>query len=294
MSESDKNLFDPNIFFDTWMRSMSDIWSGMGAFPFKPLETQGASENKHSQRMDKHIESGLNAWQSIASALGQPETMASAYKGAGSVPEFMLKMMQPAFKNISGMYQQWIAQIEKTGKVSGDFRFDHFDKDSLSVFNRLYDAEFRKFFNIPQLGINREYQERINKFFDQFNLFLAAMSEFLSIVFQPFEKAHSAFQEKIADLAKKNELTDDPKFYYQAWLKILEREYMILFKTPEYLSSLAKTLNAAANYKKARRDFVNDLLRQLSIPSSTDIEGVYKDMHDIKKRLRTIEKRLKQ
>jgi polyhydroxyalkanoate synthase subunit PhaE len=294
MSEADKNIFDPKNFFDTWMRSMSGLWPGMEQFSFQSSTTRDAKEKTSifSPRFDTQVQSSMNAWQALTSILSQPETMHSAYNGISSLPEFFLKMLQPALENISGMFQKWLAQIEKTESISEQMRFDHLDKDTLNIFTSLYDAEFRKFLQIPQLGIAREYQERINRFFDSFNLLQSAMAEFLNIVFQPFEKTHPAFQEKIADLAKKNELPDDPKFYYQAWLKILEREYMALFKTPEYLTALAKALHATAEYKQAKRDLCNDLLHEFSIPSSADVEGVYKDLHDIKKRLRNIEKKI--
>jgi hypothetical protein len=295
MSEADKNIFDPKPVFDTWLRSMSAMWAGMERFSANPSMTPDAEEKtgNSSRRLDKQIQSGMNAWQALASSLSQPESISSAYKGISALPDFFFKMMQPALESISGMFEQWLAQIEKTGSISEKLRLDHLDKDTLNIFAKLYDAEFRKFLRIPQLGIAREYQERINRFFDSFNLLQSAMAEFLHLVFQPFEKTHPAFQEKIADLAQKNELPDDPKFYYQAWLKILEREYMVLFKTPEYLSTLAKTLDAAANHKKARQDLINDLLREFSIPSSMDVESVYRDLYDIKKRLSNLEKKIK-
>ncbi|MCU0598299.1 MAG: hypothetical protein MUE70_03450 [Desulfobacterales bacterium] len=294
MPESDKNKLDPLTFFDAWIRSMSDLWSDMGQFPYKPQGAQDTPDKSGSPspRFGRYFESSMNAWQAFASALNKPETITSAYKGIETLPELLIKIIRPVIENISGMNQQWLSQMEKTGKISGEYRFDQLDKDVLTIFSRLYDAEFRKFLNIPQLGLTREYQERINRFFDQYNLLQSAMAEFLYILIQPFEKTHAIFQEKLADLSKKNELSDDPKFYYQAWLKILEREYMLLFKTPEYLSALAKVLNAAAQYKSARREMVNDLLRQFSIPSSTDIEGVYQDLHYLKKRLRIIEKKI--
>jgi polyhydroxyalkanoate synthase subunit PhaE len=293
MTESEKNPLDPIYMADTWFKSMSEVWSQMtnaGLVSASPQKQENKSDKKNN-RFDQHIESSLNAWQAYISAMSRPETAASVFKGISSMPDIFMKMIQPALTSVSDMHQQWLEQIEKTGRISEPFQFDRMDKDALNIFNKLYDAEFRKFLKIPQLGLAREHQEKLNRFIDRFNLLSGAVAEFLQVIFQPFEKSYASLQEKIADLTKENEIPDDPKYYYQLWLKILEREYMMLFKTPEYLTSLAKTINVAAEYKRAKQDLSNDLLHYLSIPSATDIQDVYKDLHDLKKRLRNIEKK---
>jgi len=292
MAESEKNIFNPINMLDTWTRSMSEAWSQMAGLEL-PSANQQIKKNtadKKNRRFDQTIGSSFKAWQAYMSAMNRPETIASVFKGVGSLPDIFFKMIQPVFNSILIMHQQWLDKIEKTGRISDSFHFDRMDKESLNIFNKLYDAEFRKFLNIPQLGLTREHQEKLNRFIDRFNLFSGAIAEFLQVIFQPFEKSYAVLQEKIADLTKEDEIPEDPRFYYQLWLKILEGEYMMLFKTPEYLSSLAKTLTIAAEYKKARRDLSNDLLHYFSIPSSTEINDVYKDLHDLKKRLRKIEK----
>ena len=68
---------------------------------------------------------------------------------------------------------------------------------------------------------------------------------------------------------------------------------MTLFQSPDYIRSLAKTLSASAAYTRAKKDLINDVLGQLSMPSSENLDAVYKDLHALKKRLRTIEQIIK-
>jgi len=294
MPVSEKNIFDPKTIFSTWMRSMADMSSASGEADFKKEpEPPSEKDNVKGSWFDKHLESGMSAWQTLMTALSQPETLASIYNSIGSFPDFFLKMIQPMTDGVSSMYGQWLSQFKEIGKISGDFHFDQFDqidKESLNVFTSLYDAEFRKFLNIPPLGLTRQYQEKINRFLDRFNLLNSAMAEFMHMVFQPFGNANAAFQKKISEMVEANQVPDDPKSFYQTWLKLLEKEYMLLFKSSEYLSCLAKALNAVAEYQKARQDLINGMLHQFSIPSSTDVESVYKDLYDLKKRLKKIEK----
>jgi tetratricopeptide (TPR) repeat protein len=245
---------------------------------------------KDTHRGMEFMAANLNAWQAIASAMTRPESMASVLQGVGTLPETLLKMTQPVFSHINQMVQQFQKQTGKTGDYLESFDFTNMDKEALSIWKKLYDNEFRKLLKAPQLGLTREFQEKTNHFWDRFNILQSAMADFLHFLYLPFEKAHTSFQEKLAALAKENELPSDFKSFYQIWLKILEGHYMTLFQSPEYLGSLGKTLTAAAAYTKAKKALTNDLLQQFSIPSSTNIDGVYQELYDLKKRIKNLEK----
>jgi class III poly(R)-hydroxyalkanoic acid synthase PhaE subunit len=297
MDESSDNPFEPKTLFDSWMKSISDTWSNMAQFNLAASKSPGASKTKTKTKTKKDthrgaefFESTLNAWQAIARAMSHPESLTASLKGIGAIPEILLKMTEPAFNSVAALHQQWINQVGTVGNRITSLDISQLDREAPNIFNQLYDTEFRKLLNIPQLGLAREHQEKINRFLDRFHGLQSDLAEFLRVLYLPFEKTYTAFQEKTVDLAKKNELPEDFRSYYQVWLKILEGEYMTLFKTPEYLAVLGKTLNAAAAYTKARRDLINDLLHLFSVPSSTDIEGVYRELYELKKRIKSIEK----
>lgn len=265
----------------------------------KPIPPAPETEEKQKKtnQESNFFKANMDAWQSIASAMGRPnkatpDTVTSALRGAGTLPEILLKMTQPVFSNMTQMVQQIQHQAEKAGDHLKSFNFDNMDTEAFHIWEKLYDKGFRKLLKVPQLGLTREYQEKIALFWDRLNILESTMAEFLHFLFLPFEKSHTSFLEKLTELAQKNELPKDTKAYYQIWLKILEGHYMTLFQTPEYITSLSKTLTAVTAYEQAKKNLVNDLLHQLSIPSSTDIDGVYQELYDLKKRIKTLEKAL--
>jgi polyhydroxyalkanoate synthesis regulator phasin len=74
------------------------------------------------------------------------------------------------------------------------------------------------------------------------------------------------------------------------WVKVLEGHYMTLFQTPEYVETLSKTLNSLSAYQTARNAVIEDMLAGLPIPTRTEIDALYEEIHRLKRRLRALEK----
>jgi hypothetical protein len=286
MPESNGTSIDPTTMFNTWMKSVNDLWSNP-ASAFTPPETP--DKTAEAKTSDANFwQTGMDTWQSIASAINLPPSIPSA--DIGTFSDMFTKMTQPVFSNITQMIHQWQNQSIKSVDYLKPFNFETIDTDVLEIWKKLYDNEFRKFFQSPQLGLNREHQEKAARFMDRFNILQSTMAEFLNFLSIPFKKAGTDFQNKIAELSKNNKLPKDTNGYYLIWLKILEGHYMILFQSPDYILCLGKTISASAAYTRAKKDLVNDLLQQLSIPSSEQMDSVYKELHGLKKRLKNLEK----
>ena len=288
MTESTDASINPTALFDTWMKSVNDLWSNAStAFTPSPVN----EDRRKNEPGDAGFwQTGMDTWQSIASAMNLPSSALSSSAGMGNFSEIFTKMTEPVFSNMTRMVQHWQDQSANAADYVKPLNFDTLDTDVLEIWKKLYDNEFRKFFKSPQLGLNREHQEKGARFLDRFNLLQSAMAEFLNFLAIPFKKAGTDFQKKMTEMASDNKLPKDANDYYRIWLKMLEGHYMTLFQSPDYILCLVKTLTAAAAYTRAKKDLINDLLKQLSIPSSEQMDTVYKEMHGLKKRLKTLEK----
>ena len=67
---------------------------------------------------------------------------------------------------------------------------------------------------------------------------------------------------------------------------------MTLFQSPDYTQALSKALNAMGDFIQAREELLNDVLRILSFPTNEDMDEVYKEIYLLKKKLKTLEKKL--
>jgi len=258
--------------------------------------TSGSSSAQTAEGEDSDpsfLEAAFSAWQAMSSAMARPESQASLFSGIGTIPAVFSKIIESGLIGYSTLQQQWMSQIQKTEKYKGPYDFAHLDKEALHMWGDLYDNEFRKFLNIPQLGLTRFHQEKINQLNDRFTIFQTAMAEFLQLLLTPFEKSFVTMQEKLGNLAEKGEVPEDSKIVYNMWIKALEGHYMTLFKTPEYISAITKTLDSMEDYTSARQDVTDDILKLFSMPTKKDMDEVYKEQYMLKKRLRTLEKAIR-
>ena len=115
------------------------------------------------------------------------------------------------------------------------------------------------------------------------------MSEFLHLLYLPVEKSLKSLQEKMAEMAEQGPLDEQPKSYYNLWIKLLEGQYMELFQKPEYSEAMARTLCALNDSVEARQAVVNDILKQVNIPTNQDLDELSKEIYLLKKRIRALE-----
>lgn len=236
--------------------------------------------------------SSMKSWETLQSAFTVPETLGTAFKSIPSSPESILKMAQTGWKSFEGLMGNWQQPFNNIDRNPETLLFPNLYQDALSSWSELYDKEFRKFLRVPQLGLARFHQEKINHSLDAFIRFQNIMSEFLYLLYKPIENSGNKLRKEISNLVQNGEPVKEPKEYYGIWLKVLEKNYMSLFKTEEYLQSLGKTMSAMEEYNSARKEVIDSLLQTFSIPTSKDMDDVYKDMYILKKRVNQLEKQL--
>jgi polyhydroxyalkanoate synthesis regulator phasin len=105
------------------------------------------------------------------------------------------------------------------------------------------------------------------------------------------EKSFQVLQEKVVEIMDKGDLPEDPKKYYQMWIKILEGHYMTLFQSPEYIRTLNKTLDAMSEFSRAKKEILQDSLNMLPVPTHKEMDELYKEIYLLKKRIKALEKK---
>jgi class III poly(R)-hydroxyalkanoic acid synthase PhaE subunit len=271
----------------SWMTMFTQFWSPFidtmsgGGFSPKPDDPP-----KPKGRLDEGIQASMKMWQAITKSMTSPSALETFQAATKTTPDMLLGFSQTCLNSFMKFQTQMLDWFTKTGKSVTPDDFQQLDKELLHRWTDTYQKEFSQYLNIPQIGLGRFYQEKALQAIDKSNVFQAAVSEFLHVLYLPIEKSFKVMQQKISNMTDTGELEDDPKVYYRLWIQVLEGCYMELFKQPEFPDALRKTIEALNEFYRTRQDVINDMLRSLSVPTQDDLDELYKEIHLLKKRLR--------
>jgi poly[(R)-3-hydroxyalkanoate] polymerase subunit PhaE len=296
MNDKQKDEIRPEFSLADWIKtstafyeSMLSMWPNIYAAGSPTPNSKG---DGRTSRFQSSWESTQKTWKSWSRIVGETETMETIFKGAGELPEIFLKIAQTCANSFIRLQQQWLEKAGKVQKSTKSFTFENFGEDAVEVWMQLYETELRKIFDMPQIGLTRFYQEKMNRAIDKYNIFQTHMTEFLQILSLPVEKSFQVMQEKLTQLADEGNLPEGSKAYYQMWIKILEGHYMTLFQSVEYTKILNQTLYSMSEFSEAKKELLQStLLYMLPVPTQKEMDELYKEIYLLKKRVKALEKR---
>jgi class III poly(R)-hydroxyalkanoic acid synthase PhaE subunit len=281
---------------DDWMKQwfqaaaggwgeLAKMWAGL--FPEGPA---GQGTDSSGGRLAEMLAANRKAWEAAVKTFSQPAAMEALLKGLQTAPDLSLRFFKTGADSFLELQRRWIERLKKTGAPAEPYGFTDLDAEFLSRWTDIYKKEFQQFLSVPQLGLTRLYQEKLNQAIDKHNLFQAAMGEFMHLLFVPVEKSLLVMQEKLTELAEAGDLPEDSKRYYQMWIRILEGHYMTLFQSAEYTQTLARTLDALNQFMTARQEVLEDALKLLPVATHRDMDEINREIYLLKRRLRLLEK----
>lgn len=278
---------------ETWMKMAGEFWKSMAVLDSSSSDTYGMPEGlqeKTRNKFQESFESNLKMWSTMSSVLGEPKAMDAVMKGAAAVPEIITRTIGSLWEGYFRSQKQIIEKLGRIGQDTEAFKFEKLDENIFRVWADIYEKELSPFFKVPQLGLTRFYQERLDDTLDRYHTFQISLAEFLRLLYLPIEKSAKVLQQNLEELTKKGKLPESSQDYYRIWIRLLEGHYMTLFKSPEYAESLRDTLNALEDYLAARELMLQDLLQSVPVPTNREMDELYREIYHLKKKVKRLEK----
>jgi len=165
-------------------------------------------------------------------------------------------------------------------------------KNVFDTLTNVYEQEASKLLNVPQVGLTRFYQERMNRCTDEFNRFALEMGQFLGMLISPMEKAFAELNQAPSDFYGQEGVARDPQKVYKEWIKILEKHYLELFRSPEFTQTLHRVLFQYTAFQEVHQRIFKELLKFSPISSKDEFDEVAKENYHLKKEIKQMKKRL--
>ena len=276
-----------------WIKTTTDFWGSMAkTWPSRESSfgPDTDTDTESASRFQQHLASHMKLWDAAAKAMAEPGAMDSVLKGFQTAPDISMRFLQTSVDGMAEFQKRWVDRLIKISGSTEPFSFDDLDSEFLNRWTDTYKKELQKFLNVPQLGLTKFYQEKFNRTLDKHNLFQAALAEFLQLLSVPVEKSFRVMQEKITEVADSGKFPEDSKYYYNMWIKVLEGHFMTLYQSDEYTVTMSKTLDAMNQYLHARQEVMEDMLQSFPVTTHKDMDELYKEIYQLKRRIRTLEK----
>lgn len=296
MDHGEKQSEDTGSAFAEWMKSATEFWLS-AAKTWGPPDTgetpgQRSSLRGLADRLEQGWQALFKTWQTSFSALSSPHTLEALLKGINAGPEAAMRIARTAWEGYFQLQQMWLKHAGRLGEATKAYSFEGVETDFFREWTAFYEKEIQPVLKMPQVGLTRFYQERLNDALDKMARFQTAMGEFIQLLNLPVERSLRVLQEKIETQAREGDLSENFKDYYNLWIKILEGHYMTLFKSPEYIQCLSNTLRAAQERRAALDETLMDLFQFLPIPTNREMDELYQDLHQLKKTVREMAREL--
>jgi polyhydroxyalkanoate synthase subunit PhaE len=293
MTDQNDNTTGQNTASIDWNKAMQEYWlpyftswSDM----FKPTETADHGPFNKG-RVVESLQATVKMWQAMAGTMNNSEAFEHFQKATEMTPDLSLNFIKTCLQGFTDIQARTSEWIQKRGANLSIADIQQLDSDLIRDLANTYKTELSKYLKIPQIGLGRNYQERLLQAADKQNIFQLVMSEFLNMHYLPIEKSFKSLQDKMAEMAEAGPLDEKSKTYYNLWIKFLEGHYMELFKQPAYAEAMGETLSALNGFVGARQAVGNDLLKQMNIPAYPDLDELSKEIYLLKKRVRSLEKK---
>ena len=282
-----------DILIENWIKDTTKYWSTAGrAWPnFSSGADKDDSSNK-GNRITDSMDVALKNWQTVFATMSKPKEMKAFQLGLASLPEISQKMIQSGIEAFSNVQQKMMDKFAKFGESASTYDFHDLDQEIFQAWRDIYDAEIKKFFNIPQLGLTRFYQEKELRSMDKFNVFQNHLSEFMFLFFLPVENSFKKLQDNLTKMTEKGTLPESSKDIYAIWVKILEGQYMTMLKSSKYTQTMGLTIESMGEFLMAKEELQQDFLKMCSIPTISDMDELYKEIYLLKKELKKIKKKM--
>lgn len=278
---------------ELWVQAYSEFWTKtLGAWaPGETTIPESLLPFQVSQgRFQESLETSLRILQEMVLSIQQPNTMEALFKSARTTPQVLAKAAGAVWESFFHLQKDWMERASRIGKSTTGYKFDNRDQEVFKAWQEVYEKEFSQFFQVPQLGLTRFYQERGNNVLDKFNILQAIMAEFSSLLYLPVEKSLCGMQAELSFMNDQGGLPDSSEDLYRIWIKSLEENYTTLFKSVDYSRCLARTIDAMSDFIVAKKEILQDALQVLPVPTNKEMDELYREIYQLKKMVKELAK----
>ncbi|MEW6027618.1 MAG: poly(R)-hydroxyalkanoic acid synthase subunit PhaE [Planctomycetota bacterium] len=208
--------------------------------------------------------------------------------------------VKKSLENFTQFYDQnYKPFVENWQKLSGQMGDLLKGKQDPAKYKELYDSWMQgyesalgKFLKMPMVGPSRQVLEKIHKSIDSFMKYCGATVDFNMVLYSPSKETIEELSAKAQTILKGEVTQEKYKQFYELLVKTFEDRFYQLFKTPAFGQAIKTTLDSYLDFRNNHFAVVEEMLKSTPVITRTEIDDVYQELYDLKKRIKELEKLL--
>jgi len=298
--------FDPSQFF----RMGADAWSGLKDGP-----TQRFTGNLFGtpEVMTRSMNMLMQAWQTVAPQIQQGkawqpdlqkllEQWRSELSGlparTASAGGDFAQLSKSLFEHWSPMTAPWLSMLNQAtagGHPGAGFMSGTAGLGQIMGFQEMFQGPLAQLNlgELPRGTVARDKMGKFLKVIDAMKDLKAAQDEYQKGLSEALSQSVERTIEHLVKLGEKGEKVSSPRELMRTWYSIADRTMMEKFNTPEFRGVQDKLTDALMNHKQVQRDALEMVYNQLEIPTRSEIDEAYRDIHAMKREIRALRRALK-
>jgi len=148
--------------------------------------------------------------------------------------------------------------------------------------------------DIPSVGVAREHQAKILRAFDAFVDMRNVVLKFNKITMGALKKAVETMMATLVEKGKKGEKIQSMRDLNRLWLDSADKVFTEMYASEEYLVAQRELSSAGMTYKIMQHDVVEMVLKNLNLPTRSELDDAYKTLYELRKEVKALKKALRE
>jgi hypothetical protein len=299
--------------YATWKKSVADAFGGTGAgggYLLRDTLLKGmGGSNAYLKLYELWLPffkavsakgSHPEAWQDLADPAKYKELLDGVFgidpAATARLAEQGRQLVEALGKSSEYFLKPWLEASGKSLQAVPQL-LEGQPQSAMQIFHTMFgafDSTAGRFFHVPAVGKDREKVELLLRTLDALSVYLAKNTEYEHAL---YVTGTGAFEKVVAALAAKvdkGEKLAGFKEFFDLWITVTEKAYAELFRTEGYAKLQGELLAASL---RVRQDYFKLLelhLYDLPIALRSEMDDLYKTVHELKRKVKGLEKKLKE
>jgi hypothetical protein len=155
-----------------------------------------------------------------------------------------------------------------------------------------------EFLKLPSIGPTYAFSKEFVSYANDFATLAKVISEMKSNMESYWTLINRAFMKAVRETAEKSpreySTKEDFEAYRRVMIEAFENAYTELFGSTEFSEAYGKVFSSELDIRKAMQSIAEKNLRILNMPTRSEVDEILKDIHELKKSVRSLTKALEE